>query len=139
MSLEAFGEIRNVAQTIGADAGGITEPASQTLDVLIGASMKNDFYEFGVRPFRKLWGIEFNGEKLHDRHDMKISFENGDMDAFIDEAKWEGAGNEWSEDSLTLFRKFWTHESPAVYLDQQGRKVNYIDFAFVGFLCILSV
>ena len=81
-----------------------------------------------IRGFRDEWGVQFDHDTLLSRLERKRSFMDGDLDALIDHEKWKGSGNSWDDDAINLFRDFYRLPSPAVYVDNTGRKVNFTDF-----------
>ena len=100
------------------------------MDVLVGGSLSPDIFDTTTYiDFRNDWGgIQFDYETLNKRLERKVQFENGNLGALVDFNKWEDSGNAWSEDAISLFRDFYTLPSPAVYLDNTGRKVNFTNF-----------
>ena len=79
--------------------------------------------------FRDDWGgIQFDYSTLQRRLGLKNDFSNGDLGALVTDSKWDGSGNKWDEDAISLFRSFYKLPSPAVYIDHTGRKVHFYDF-----------
>ena len=107
-----------------------TETEAISLDVLVSGSMSPDtFVNNTYNEFRNDWGgIAFDHCTLKKRLDRKLEFEAGDMGALVDTSKWETSGNAWDDNAIALFRKFYQLPSPAVYLDNTGRKVHYTNF-----------
>ena len=89
----------------------------------------NTFVNSTYNDFRNDWGgISFDHGTLKKRFQRKIEFEEGDLGALVDTTKWETSGNAWDDDAIDLFRSFYVLPSPAVYLDNTGRKVHYTNF-----------
>jgi len=128
--LTKWEEIKSTVKKLSSKRGGKSEAEGITLDVLVAGSMSPDIFETGsYRDFRNDWGeIGFDYNTLNKRLNRKIEFENGDLGALVDFNKWDGSGNYWDEEAITLFRNFYYLPSPAVYLDHTGRKVNFTNF-----------
>ena len=128
--LTKWEEIKNTAKKISSKRGGKTEMEAISMDVLVGGSLSPDIFDTTTyNDFRNDWGgIQFDYETLNKRLERKVQFENGNLGALVDFNKWEDSGNAWSEDAISLFRDFYTLPSPAVYLDNTGRKVNFTNF-----------
>ena len=84
----------------------------------------SSYKEFGLD-----WGgRKFDHKTLKRRLDLKTEFLAGDLGALVNNNKWESSGNKWGDDAILLMRKFYELPSPAVYLDNTGRKINFKNF-----------